>query len=292
MINLHNEFLQVEVDEVGAQLHRLSSQGIDYLWPGDPNSWKRQAPVLFPFVGRLKDDQYSYQGHIYHQTQHGFARDMIFKIIEETASSVKLSLTDNDQTRSVYPFAFKLTISYTLLGRTLKVAYQVENPSQSQDLLYALGAHPGFHLPLNSQGRFDNLEVSIDPAKVYQRINLVNPGPASDLDHPTKIDMSKALSLNHNLFKHDAIVLALHGQTATVCVQEKGAQHGVRVHTLNNPYLGIWSPYPVQANLVCIEPWWGIADTTTSDGQLEHKAAMHKLAAQSQDNYSFLIEVF
>lgn len=292
MIKLHNEFLQVEIDEKGAQLHRLASFQQDYLWPGDPQSWNRQAPILFPFVGRLKDDQYTYQGQTYHQTQHGFARDLPFKVVEKNNTTVQLVLQDSEKTRAVYPFAFNLAISYHLVGRTLAVTYEVTNPSSSQDLLYAIGAHPGFHLPLNKDGHFTDLVVTADPAKVYRRIVLKNPGPASDLNHPITIDLTKPLALNHELFKHDAIVLDLQGQPVTICIKEHQASHGIKLHTTNNQYLGIWSPYPAQADLVCIEPWWGIADTTDSDGQLEHKAAMHHSSPQNSDHYSFTIEPF
>ena len=60
MITLQNQQLTVKIDELGAQLHSIKRQdnGIEYLWQGDPASWNRQAPILFPFVGRLKDDQY------------------------------------------------------------------------------------------------------------------------------------------------------------------------------------------------------------------------------------------
>ena len=292
MIKLHNDFLKVEIDEMGAQLHHLVANCHDYLWPGDPQSWKRKAPVLFPFVGRLKDDQYEYQGQEFHQTQHGFARDLPFTVVKQAADYVALVLSDNQHTRQAYPFAFKLSISYRLVGRTLQVSYDVENPDDQQTLIYAIGAHPGFHLPFSQAGNFDDLQLSIDQPKTYQRINLVAPGPASDLAHPSTIDLSQPLQLHHDLFKNDAIVLALKQQPATISVYDPLSKHGVRVHTVDNPYVGIWSPYPAQADLVCIEPWWGIADTTDSDGQLEHKAAMHRLAAGDSHHYRFNIEPF
>ena len=89
MIQIENEYLTVQIDPLGAQMHSIkrNEDEREYLWQGDPASWKRQAPVLFPFVGRLKDDQYEYQGKIYHQTQHGFARDREFKVIEQESTS-------------------------------------------------------------------------------------------------------------------------------------------------------------------------------------------------------------
>ena len=66
MITLQNDVLAVEINELGAQLHSIKRRdnGLEYLWQGDARSWGRQAPILFPFVGRLKDDQYEFD----HQT--------------------------------------------------------------------------------------------------------------------------------------------------------------------------------------------------------------------------------
>ena len=67
MITLQNQQLTVQIDELGAQLHSIKRQDneIEYLWQGEPASWNRQAPILFPFVGRLKDDQYQNSNVIY-----------------------------------------------------------------------------------------------------------------------------------------------------------------------------------------------------------------------------------
>lgn len=57
---LKNKFLTVTIDELGAELTSVKSNDdqIEYVWQADPQIWGRHAPVLFPFVGRLKDDQF------------------------------------------------------------------------------------------------------------------------------------------------------------------------------------------------------------------------------------------
>ena len=61
---IQNDQLIAEIAEHGAELISLKSKesNLEYIWQGDPEYWGRHAPVLFPFVGRLKDDQYTYQG--------------------------------------------------------------------------------------------------------------------------------------------------------------------------------------------------------------------------------------
>ena len=41
----------------------------------------------FPIVGRL-EDTYMYQNQAYHLTQHGFARDQVFDVIEKGGEEV------------------------------------------------------------------------------------------------------------------------------------------------------------------------------------------------------------
>ena len=61
MITLQNNQLTVSISTKGAELQSIKNPtvGIEYLWQGDAAFWGRKAPVLFPVVGRLKNDQYS-----------------------------------------------------------------------------------------------------------------------------------------------------------------------------------------------------------------------------------------
>lgn len=294
MIQIQNDHLTVQIDPLGAQLHSIKRRDNDgeYLWQGDPKSWKRQAPVLFPFVGRLKDDQYTYQGQAYHQTQHGFARDRKFTIKSQTTDQVVFELHDDDQTRAAFPFAFVLTIKYHLDNDRLLINYDVQNPDNDQTLIYSLGAHPGFNVPFDQQGSFETAKLSVSPAIDYQRIKLVAPGPFNDLEHPEKLSMKEPLTLSHELFNEDALVFAVKGMPFTATLTEPETNHGVHVQVNGAPFVGVWSPYPVTANLICVEPWWGIADNLHSDGQLEHKQVMSRLSPGKHAEYGFAIQPF
>lgn len=290
MITLKNDYLTVQIAELGAQLHSIQRAGQEYLWQGDKASWGRQAPILFPFVGRLKDDQYAFNGQTYHQTQHGFARDRVFTVADQAADHVVLVQTDDDQTRQVYPFEFKLTVTYTLTGDQLAISYNVLNPADHQSMLYAIGAHPGFNMPLSDAGSFDQIQLAVQPAEKYSRIILQ--GPYNDSAHPQVIDMHEPLKLNHDLFNHDAIIFKTAGSDFSAQLLDPTTKHGVTVHTQGTNYVGVWSAYPAEANFVCIEPWWGIADNVNADGQLLHKQDMHRLAPHQEDSYNFSIQPF
>lgn len=294
MIQIVNEQLTVQIDPLGAQMRSIkrNAAGLEYLWQGDPKSWKRQAPVLFPFVGRLKDDQYEYQGKVYHQTQHGFARDREFQVVEQSSERVVFELRDDEKTRAAFPFAFVLTIAYQLDEDRLLVSYRVENPSNDQTLIYALGAHPGFNVPVDEQGSFETTQFSVSPAIDYQQVKLVAPGPFNDLEHPAVLHMQQPITLDHELFDEDALIFATKGMPFTATLTEPQTNHGVHVQVNGAPFVGVWSPYPAQANLVCVEPWWGIADSIHSDGRLEDKQVMSRLALGKHEDYAFAIQPF
>lgn len=292
MITLTNDQLTVQVDELGAQLHSIKrhDDSREYLWQGDPASWGRQAPILFPFVGRLKDDQYVFGGHTYHQTQHGFARDRRFAVVSQDADRVTFEQHDDDRTRQAFPFAFSLQVTMTLVGDQVRINYTVKNPSNQQSLIYAIGAHPGFNMPLTAGSDFDQVQLSVQPAEEYSRIILR--GPYNDSNHPTCIDMHQPLTINHETFKNDAVIFKTAGSDFAATLTDPAGQHGVTVTTQGTQYVGVWSAYPAQANFVCVEPWWGIADNLNADGQLLHKQDMHRLAPGQQAQYQFSIRPF
>lgn len=291
MITLQNDALTVVVNELGAQLHSIKRRDnqIEYLWQGDANSWGRQAPILFPFVGRLKDDQYQFAGQTYHQTQHGFARDRQFSVVDQTSDHVLLEQRSDDKTRQVFPFAFVLQVEYRLDGDQLSVQYRVENPAD-QSLIYAIGAHPGFNMPLTAAGKFEQVEFSTVPAEEFSRIMLA--GPYNDSAHPQLIDMHQPFQLDHELFNHDAIIFKTGGCNFAATLTDQNSGYGVTVNTKGTQYVGLWSAYPAKANFACVEPWWGIADNVNADGLLLHKQGMSRLAPGQSAAYHFSIHPF
>ena len=68
--------LQIKVNEKGAELASIQLNGREYLWWGDAAYWNRQAPILFPNVGKVFDNTFRVNGKAYHMGQHGFARDV------------------------------------------------------------------------------------------------------------------------------------------------------------------------------------------------------------------------
>ena len=133
---IDNGRLRLEVNSLGAEMQRLSScSGADYLWDGDSRYWRRHAPVLFPFVARLKDDRYRLGDREYSMPKHGFAPESEFEVYKQSGTELVLRLTDNEKTREYYPFAFEFRVGYRLEDWKLNIGYTVENTETFQWLL-------------------------------------------------------------------------------------------------------------------------------------------------------------
>ena len=80
IITIKNDYLQVSVSTLGAELQSVILNGKELIWQGDKNFWRGKAPILFPIAGALKDKQYYLNGVLYDMPFHGFARNNYFKV--------------------------------------------------------------------------------------------------------------------------------------------------------------------------------------------------------------------
>ena len=87
MVNLKNNILSVDIDTLGAEIKRITVNGEDRLWSGDPAIWHGTAPVLFPMCGGLRDDKFTHGGKEYHLAKHGFAKKMNFEVESKTETA-------------------------------------------------------------------------------------------------------------------------------------------------------------------------------------------------------------
>ena len=127
LYTVKNDYLTITADTFGAELHSIKGGEIEYLWQcGD--SWKRYAPVLFPFICSPTGKKYYAKGKEYTMpANHGFARDSEFEFLKQTDNSVSFVLKSNEDTLKVYPYKFSLKITYTLLDNGVITSYTVEN---------------------------------------------------------------------------------------------------------------------------------------------------------------------
>lgn len=285
---LFNDKLKVTVNSKGAELTQIVFDQKQYLWEADPSVWPRHAPVLFPVVGKLKNDSYTYQGNSYELTQHGFAREMEFSFGFKTNTEIQLTLTQTEESLKKYPFEFKLDIGYKLVDDTIVCSYRVDNTSLNDPLYFSIGAHPGFKIPLDPSEAFEEYELLPEGRNNY-RVTSLNNGLITDLTKELQLSSGK-LKLSKELFDTDALVFE-NGQVNSIELRSNVTGHGVRLESDLWPYFGIWSKKGCD-RFVCLEPWFGIADHENSTQDLTQKKGIIKLEPKGIFNAKYTIQLF
>lgn len=266
---IENEYLKCEIDLHGAEVKSLirKSDGREMMWCGDPAYWGRTSPVLFPFVGAVKDKTYRYEGKSYIIGQHGFARDKDFTLESQTETEIWFRLTESEDTLAVYPFRFVLRIGYRLEESTLRVMWEVNNPME-KELWFSIGAHPAFAIP-SLQGHtlrlFDSEGI---PLKEYENRIFGKGGCVSNQFKVIPVE-DGYLPLTESLFDGDALVME-ECQLGRVDLLDENQNMLVSL-SFDAPVVGIWSPPHKNAPFVCIEPWYGRCDTEEYSGELQER---------------------
>ncbi|MDR1606114.1 MAG: aldose 1-epimerase family protein [Streptococcaceae bacterium] len=273
-VKLSNQLLEVAIDTFGAELQSIQKDKIEYLWQGDPDFWARRAPVLFPIVGKLKNGTYVYQDETFELTGHGFARDTAFELLTSDEDEAIFELKASKETKAVYPFEFRLRITYRLIGNQLTVKWEVKNQDEKA-LFFGIGAHPAFNVPLE-KGQFEDYHLTISPAQARQFIPLDVETGTLKLSQK-QVRTAQTFQLSHDLFDQDALIFETPEATEVV-LRNSIDDRAVKITWEDMPFVGLWSPYPAQAPFVCIEPWCGIADDENTDGDFTTKFGINSLA--------------
>ena len=286
---LKNSTISVKVDSHGAELKSLKKQdtGTEYMWCGDAKYWGRTSPVLFPFVGGVKDRKYRTKGKTYTMTQHGFARDMDFTLLSQTDDEIWFELRSSEETLEKYPYDFFLKLGYRIQGCRVCVLWQVENPGR-ETLPFSIGGHPAFNCPIEPDACQAECFVDFGDAEEVISTRISENGLATNFMDVYGLTDGK-LALRDNLFEHDALVIE-NSQTDTAALCRSDGSRYVTV-TMEAPLFGIWSPPGKQAPFVCIEPWYGRCDSEDFEGTLEERKWGNQAAPGETWKASYWIEV-
>ena len=287
---LENELIAIEVEEHGAELKSLvrKNTGKEYMWKADPKFWGRTSPVLFPFVGAVKDKQFRTKGQTYTMGQHGFARDMEFICTDKTDTSVTHLLESTEETLKHWPYIFQLYITHTLNERDLTVSWKVVNKSQ-ETMYFTIGAHPAFNVPVLPDTVQSQYHLTFNGEKELSYC-LLNP------EYGTVIpDKTYTLHLENNscpidehMFDHDALVFD-NGQITKAGIALPDGTPYVEISCDGFPNFGIWAA--AGAPFVCLEPWMGRCDNTGYDKELSQKPNINELKPDEIFDQSYMISV-
>lgn len=286
---LKNDAIVLLIDSHGAELKSLKKldAGTEYMWCGDGKYWGRTSPVLFPFVGGLKNKEYKAKGKTYPMSQHGFARDMEFTLLSRTEDEIWFVLNSNEETLEKYPYEFTLKLGYRISGSRIEVLWQVENPGK-EVLPFSIGGHPAFNCPIEEGTKQSEYFVDFGDVDEIVSSRIGENGLVTGCMDVYGLTDGK-LALTENLFDHDALVIE-DNQTKEAALCKKDGTPYLRV-TMEAPLFGVWSPPGKNAPFVCIEPWYGRCDSEFFDGTLEEREWGNVVSPGEIWKASYVIEV-
>ncbi|WP_396600806.1 aldose 1-epimerase family protein [Algibacter sp. R77976] len=287
---MQNNKLKISVKNTGAELCGISSvkNGTEFMWHANPDVWGSYAPNLFPIIGALKDDIYSFENIEYKLPKHGFVRHNEEIILEkQSKNSLTFKLVSNNELLKIYPFKFEFYITYTLTENTLEVKHTIKN-TDKKTMYFSVGGHPAFKCPVFENEKYEDYALEfehLENSKTHL-INMDNGLISSNTE--TVFNKSTKLPLTHDLFNKDALIFKdLKSKKVTL----KSANHG-DILTVNYPdfdYLGIWAK--PTGDYVCIEPWLGIADNESTNQNLIEKEAIISLEQDKSFEAVYTIEI-
>lgn len=281
-IVIENGQLRAQIRLHGAELKSLvrKSDGQELLWEADPAYWGKTSPILFPFIGKLENGGFRYDGKFYEAQKHGFARDMDFTVVQQTEDKVVLAIESNETTLEKFPFPFCLEVEYRTVDAALQVWYRVKNQGQ-KEMHFSLGGHPAVACPLIKDGKRAGKRTDGSTIRLYGQnhqllqetslqateINISN-GLLTGESYAVALNDGKIPIVDH-LFDKDALCFVDRG-IMEVGIADASGEEYIRMKA-DCPVWGIWSMPQSEASYVCIEPWWGICDNQGYEGTLAER---------------------
>lgn len=286
---LNNGVLEIVLETKGAELFSIKDmKGKEYLWQGDEKYWGRRSPILFPFIGRLKNKEYTYEGKIYPMEQHGFARDMEFSCISEEKDEIWFEVESNDETYKVYPFKFLLKIGYRLKKNKLEVLWEVQN-KDDKTLYFNIGAHPGFNCPIGGEDGKAGYALEFN-SKGNLKYYGADYNTGLRLPKLYELELENGRSTITKEYFDATTYIFEDKQISEVSIVKPDGKKYVTVR-FDMPVLAIWSLEKANAPFICLEPWIGRCDRDEFEGEISEREYNVVLKTGEKFNNIYEIEI-
>jgi galactose mutarotase-like enzyme len=210
-------------------------------------------PILFPTAGKLAGDRYTAGGVTRELRQHGFARDLTWRVERREGDGparLSMELVSTTETLRLFPWEFRLAFVVELSGPSLRILQSYENRAAAPMPLHA-GFHPYFAVADREKG---SARVELPTARAWDKaagrdvllenadltaaeVSLGSPGPA--------------------------------GAAAANVARLRAPSLGM-VEVEASPELGHWVVWTLGGrDFVCLEPWTAAGDAlNTGEGLL------------------------
>lgn len=136
----------VILPEKGATVVSYRVDGREYLYRDQENLDSAERPrcgipFLFPAFSRFPQDTFQWAGKAYPMHIHGFGHTSAWQVLLAETSRLRVVLCSDEDTRKMYPFDFRVELTFTLQEGILRIQQRYENTGK-EALPYAFGFHP------------------------------------------------------------------------------------------------------------------------------------------------------
>lgn len=286
---IENEILTCTIESNGAEIRSLKNKltGEEYIWQINKSIWGSSSPVLFPAIGKIKDDKVVFEGKAYAMPKHGIIRNNDLLGFEQHGEShCAFVLTSSEVTLKQYPFRFSFTADFRLIDNRLLMTYIIEN-RDVVPMHFACGGHTAYACPLSK-----TINLSDYVIEFPTHIDLVAStlGASGLLSHrKRKIESHhNTLQLSDTLFDEDALIF-----TDIACdwvrLRKKDKKKGIVVRFAGYPHLALWSK--PGADFVCVEPWLGLPDLEEESTDITQKNSYKTIEPDSRFTIAIETEI-
>lgn len=262
-MQIANAVLTLELATLGGELRSIrTADGAEWLWQGDPAWWGGRSPLLFPVIGKSPRDTVTIAGRPYPMASHGVARVSEFRLADAGPGFARFVLEATDETRQSYPFDFRLDITYTLDGSTIRTEAKVQN-RDAEPMPMQFGYHPGFAWPLpGSEGKPHAVALANGAEPALYRLDadklLVRKPHRSPFD-------TGHLRPDRAQYEADAMIFVEGAGNHIAFFAEGGGR--IDMVTDNLPNFALWQK--PGAPFLCLEPWHGTSPFNDQGDALE-----------------------
>ncbi|MBR1974239.1 MAG: aldose 1-epimerase family protein [Clostridia bacterium] len=288
--SIENAYLKVQVNSMGAQLWSVQSKksNTEYLWQGSPEHWTGRAYNLFPFIGRMYEGIFRYDGKEYPSRAHGLARYFDFTLETQTENALTFLLKDSEETKKEYPFSFEYRVRFILKDATLTTEYSVKNTDE-RELICTFGGHPGINVPFGA-GSFEEYYLDFaTPTDVRRQLLAEGDKFLADKSVPYPLKDGTKLYLKHELFEHDAIILENTSKYVALKCDKESRYVSLRYDDYK--FIGFWQPAKNEPPFLCLEPWDALPAIDGAVCELENKPHMTRVPTKETKSISFTLEI-
>ena len=283
LITLENKDFITEISTKGAELQSLvrKSDGKDIIWRGDKEVWGNHAPILFPFVARCSGNYFMIDGKKCEYTRnHGFARDLEWKCIAQSADSATFELTQSDETLYRFPYSFSLKTEYKLTDKGINWKIIVKN-TDTKAFKFSTGTHAAFSM---NGSPAEDFVIEFEKKEPLTAV-VCTPECYLQADKEGKAPLTK------NYGEKEAGIIPVtsagfgngHLLTNTnsdwVGLRNLKDNSIIKIQTKGFPYCMLWQNTKGSPQFICLEPWHGLTDAENTDHNWNNKTGLIDLAA-------------